>query len=166
MPPRADPEVPAVSAPPRGLALLPGAPAAPTARNTPLPAPGPRCHSSQPAGARAAPDVSGAQGARTPRPSYGRTLASARPAGAAVSSCGPSSSSCAQLPRIYSSALVLPKLEKGKEALKNGCGPFKTCPLPFPFPPSAPFHRLVPKYRGRGRGEGRNGEGEVRRGEA
>lgn len=32
---------------------------------------------------------------------------------------------------------------------KNGCGSFKTCPLPFPFPLSAPFHGLVPKYRGR-----------------
>lgn len=45
LPPGAAPEVPAVhperlSAPPRGLTLLPGgAPAAPTARNTPLPAP-------------------------------------------------------------------------------------------------------------------------------
>lgn len=35
----------------------------------------------------------------------------------------------------------------GKRRPKNGCGPFKTCPLPFP--PSAPFHRCVPKRWGR-----------------
>lgn len=39
--------------------------------------------------------------------------------------------------------------ERKKRLSKNGCGPFKTCPLPFPFPPYAPSQWLVPKYRGR-----------------
>lgn len=31
-----------------------------------------------------------------------------------------------------------------RKRLKNGCAPFKICPLPFPLPPSVPFLRLVP----------------------
>lgn len=70
----------------------------------------------------------------------------------------------------YFSAFVLAKLEKGTRDLRNGCVPFKICPLPFPFLPSAPFHRSVPKYTGRRGGKesstlskGRNLKGEIKR---
>lgn len=70
----------------------------------------------------------------------------------------------------YFPTFVLAKLEKGTRDLRNGCVPFKICPLPFPFLPSAPFHRFVPKYRGRRGGKesstlskGRNLKGEVKR---
>ncbi|XP_055265800.1 uncharacterized protein LOC129545515 isoform X1 [Moschus berezovskii] len=65
---------------------------------------------------------------------------------------------------------VCPCKIRERNDLRNGCVPFKICPLPFPFLPSAPFHRFVPKYRGRRGGKesstlskGRNLKGEIKR---
>lgn len=144
-----------VPAPLRGLTLRPGASAAPTARRTPLPQAGLRCYSSLQAGAWAAPDVRGARGGGRTHPALPMGRRWPPPARQALQppAAVPAAQLCSASGNLLfrARACKIGKRRGGKkERLKeNGTGPFKICLLPFPFVLSAPFHRVVPKYRGR-----------------